>query len=150
MMTAAIQLISNAVSMIGTLAWHLEIVLQLKICPLGFSVLWDVCVLRSQFRSVLWLQGFTGEKNSLSVLTLWLHLCFSDDFQSLLPVLDDGALLLTVYSLPSRRRYGGSASTNQDCRAALCRFQQFLWGTEARDGGQVTSDETNSTPDHLD
>lgn len=54
----AIQLIFKAVSMIGTLAWHLEIVLQLKIRPLGFSALLRVCVLRSQFRSGLWLQGF--------------------------------------------------------------------------------------------
>ncbi|CAJ1063033.1 Hypothetical predicted protein [Xyrichtys novacula] len=39
----------------------------------------------------------------------------------------------------------GRASANQNCRAALCRIQRFLGGTEARDGGEVTSDKTGST-----
>lgn len=134
----AIQLIFfKPVSMTGTLAWHLEIVLQLEIRPLGFSALWSVGVLRSPFRSGMSLQGYSEEK-ILSVLLWWYSL------------LDGGAFILTVCSLPSRRRCGGGASTNQNCRAALCGIQQFLWGTEARDGGEVTSDETGSTPDHLD
>lgn len=144
-----IQQIFKAMSMIGTLAWHLEIVLQLKIRPLGFSALWSVCALRSLFQSGLLLQGYSGEKIhsffsrswSLSVILWWY---------SLLPVLDDGAFILTACSLRSRRCCGGGASTNQNCRKALCRIQWFLSGTEAWDGGEMTSDETSSTPDHLD
>lgn len=87
-----------------------------------------------------------------SFLVLWISLSrvFADDIHSLLPMLDVGAFILMVCSLPSRRRCGGGARTNQNCRAALCRIQWFLWGTEAWDGGEVTSDETSSTPDHLD
>lgn len=145
----AIQLIFKAVSMTGTLAWHLEIVLQLKIHPLGFSALWSVCVLRSPFRSGLSLQGYSGEKIH-SVFSRSLNLSELLWLYSLLTVLDDGAFILAVCSLPSRRCCGGGASTNQNCRAALCRNQRFLWGTEAWNGGEVTSDETSSTPDHLD
>lgn len=62
-----IHLIFKAVSMIGFLAWHLEIALQLKIRPLGFSALWSVCALRSAFQSGLLLQGHNREKKNHSV-----------------------------------------------------------------------------------
>lgn len=143
----AIQLISKAVSMTGTLAWHLEIVLQLKIHPLGFSALWRVCVLRSPFRSGLSLQGYSGEKKFTPPFSL------PDSIRASLMIFIVAStivLLFWWFVLPSRRRCGGGASTNQNCRAALCSIQRFLWGTEAWYGGEVTSDETSSTPDHLD
>jgi len=57
--------------------------------------------------------------------------------------------MLVVYPLPSRRSSEGGASTNQNCRAPLCKIPRFLRGAENWDGGEVTSDETNSTYDHL-
>lgn len=141
-----IHLIFKAVSMIGFLAWHLEISLQLKIRPLGFSALWSVCALRSAFQSGLLLQGekihSVSESLSESVhVSLMIFIVAS---------VGHAAFILMVCSLPSSRHCRGGPSTNQNRRAALCRIQQFLWGTEAWDGGEVTSDESSTTPDHLD
>lgn len=146
-MTAHLSWFSKAVSMISTRVWHLETVLQLKTCPPGLSALWSVCVLRSQLRSGLWLRGYSGEQiHSFYSLSLCVRL-FSW-WHSSSPAV--GWFCFYSYPLPSRRRCGGGASTNQNCRAALRRIQRFLRGTEALDGGEVTSDETSSTPDYLD
>lgn len=141
------QLILKAVSMIGTRAWHLETVLQLKNLPTGsLSIMKCLCIkVTASIRAVA--PGLQWRTNSLFLFPLSLRPSFLW-WHSSSPAV--GWCCSYSYPLPSRRRCGGGASTNQNRGAALRRIQRFLRGTEASDGGEVTSDETSSTPDYLD
>lgn len=87
------------------------------------SALTSISASRSSFRSGLQLEAYGREKIQF-LFNEPVHVCLM--IYIVVGVGRKNAFILTVYHLPSRGGYEGGGSTNQNCRAALCRIQQFL------------------------